>query len=107
LVSGVNLFLNNEMYDFEAFSHELQQSNQLNGSLTTGLTSGLISQEDFARGLKYYYGNCSRILPAEAGVSRSIQIVGTNASLLACDLMVFVEFEREMVIDITTGARIA
>jgi hypothetical protein len=107
LVSGVNLFLNNEMYDFEAFCHELQQSNQLNGGLTTGLTSGLISQEDFARGMRYYYGDCSRILPAEAGVSRSIQIVGTNASDVACDLMVFVEFEREMVIDLTTGARIA
>jgi hypothetical protein len=107
LVSGVNLFLNNEMYDYEAFCQELSQSNQLNGGLTTGLTSGLISQEDFSRGMRYYYGNCSRILPAEAGVSRSIQIVGTNASLVSCDLMVFVEFEREMVIDLTTGARIA
>lgn len=107
LVSGVNLFLNNEMYDYEAFCHELASSNQLNGGLTTGLTSGLISQEDFSRGMRYYYGNCSRILPAEAGVSRSIQIVGTNLSAVDCDLMVFVEFEREMVIDLTTGARIA
>lgn len=107
LVSGVNLFLNNEMYDFEAFCQELSQSNQLNGGLTSGLTSGLISQEDFSRGMRYYYGNCSRILPAEAGVSRSIQIVGTNASKVKCDLMVFVEFEREMTIDLTTGARIA
>ena len=107
LVSGVNLFLNNEMYDYEAFCHELGQSNQLNGGLTTGLGSGLISQEDFSRGMRYYYGNCSRILPAEAGVSRSVQIVGTNKSAVKCDLMVFVEFEREMVIDLTTGAKIA
>jgi hypothetical protein len=107
MVSGVNLFLNNEMYDYEAFCQELATSNQLNGGLTTGLTSGLISQEDFSRGMRYYYGNCSRILPAEAGVSRSIQIVGTNASDVATDLMVFVEFEREMTIDLTTGARIA
>jgi len=107
LVSGVNLFLNNEMYDYEAFCQELAQSNQLNGGLTTGLSSGLISQEDFSRGMRYYYGNCSRILPAEAGVSRSVQIVGTNASQVACDLMVFVEFEREITIDMTTGAKIA
>lgn len=107
LISGVNLFLNNEQYDYEAFCQELAQSNQLNGGLTTGLASGLISQEDFSRGMRYYYGNCSRILPAEAGVSRSVQIVGQNASQVACDLMVFVEFEREITIDITTGARIA
>jgi hypothetical protein len=71
-----------------------------------GLTSGLISEDMFSRGYRYYYGNCSRILPAEAGVSRSIQIVGQNASSVIIDLLVFVEFEKEITIDITTGARI-
>jgi hypothetical protein len=106
LVSGVNLFLNNQMYDFEQFNHELKSSNQLNGSLTTGLASGLISEDMFSRGYRYYYGNCARILPSEAGVSRSIQIQGTNQSLKECNLMVFVEFKRSMTIDISTGARI-
>jgi len=106
LVSGVNLFLNNEQYDFEAFNQELKSSNQLNGNLTTGLASGLISEDMFSRCYRYYYGDCSRILPSEAGVSRSIQIQGTNASLLECNLMVFVEFRRSMTIDISTGARI-
>ena len=106
LVSGVNLFLNNEYYDFEAFREQLIQSNQLNGSLTTGLASGLISEDMFSRGYRYYYGDCSRILPSEEGVSRSIQIVGSNASELKCDLMVFVEFMREITIDVSTGARI-
>jgi hypothetical protein len=106
LVSGVNLFLNNEYYDFEAFREQLISSNQLNGSLTTGLASGLISEDMFSRGYRYYYGDCSRILPSEEGVSRSIQIVGSNASELTCDLMVFVEFMREITIDISTGARI-
>jgi hypothetical protein len=106
LVSGINLFLNNEYYDFEAFNHELKSSNQLNGSLTTGLASGLISEDMFSRGYRYYYGNCSRVLPSEVGVSRSIQIQGINQSLVACNLMVFVEFKRSITIDISTGARI-
>ena len=106
LVSGVNLFLNNQMYDFEQFNEELKSSNQLNGSLTTGLASGLISEDMFSRGYRYYYGNCARILPSEAGVSRSIQIQGTNSSLKQINLMVFVEFKRRMTIDISTGARI-
>jgi hypothetical protein len=106
LVSGVNLFLNNENYDFEAFLEQLAQSNQLNGGLTTGLASGLVNEDMFSSGYRYYYGDCSRILPSEKGVSRSIQVVGQNASSLGCDLLVFVEFMRESTIDIATGARI-
>jgi hypothetical protein len=112
LISGVNLFLNNENYDFEAFNQQLAQSNQLNGGLTTGLSSGLISEKMFSQAYRYYYGNCSRILPSEEGVSRSVQIVGSisskNGSVggAKVDFMVFVEFQREMTIDIATGARI-
>jgi hypothetical protein len=106
LISGVNLFLNNELYDFEAFKQQLLYSNQLNGSMTTGLASGLISEDMFSRLYRYYYGDCSRVLPSEQGVSRSVQIVGYNASLVSCDIMVFVEFMKEMTIDISTGARI-
>jgi hypothetical protein len=78
LVSGVNLFLNNQLYDYEQFRQELMSSNQLNGNLTTGLTSGLISEKMFSGGYRWYYGNCARILPSEEGVSRSIQIIGQN-----------------------------
>lgn len=106
LVSGVNLFLNNEQYDFEAFNQELISSNQLNGNLTTGLTSGLISQEGFSKLYRWYYGNCARVLPSEEGVSRSVQIQGTNTSGVGIDLMVFVEFKKSMTVDISTGARI-
>lgn len=106
LISGVNLFMNNENYDFEAFRQQLISSNQLNGSLTTGLASGLISEDMFSRGYRYYYGDCSRTLPSEESVSRSVQIVGQNASLLITDIMVFVEFMKEITVDVSTGARI-
>jgi hypothetical protein len=106
LVSGINLFLNNEYYDYEQFNQELKSSNQLNGNLTTGLTSGLISEDAFSRGMRYYYGNCARVLPSEVGVSRSVQIQGQNVSLVQCNLMVFVEFKRSITIDLSTGARI-
>jgi hypothetical protein len=106
LISGMNLFISNELYDFEAFREQLMSANQLNGNLTTGLTSGQISEDDFARGYRYYYGDCSRALPSEENVSRSVQIIGENKSLVACDLYVFVEFMKEITIDLTTGARI-
>ena len=102
----MNLFISNELYDFEAFREQLMSANQLNGNLTTGLTSGQISEDDFARGYRYYYGDCSRSLPSEENVSRSVQVIGENKSLVPCDLYVFVEFMKEITIDLTTGARI-
>jgi len=107
LLSGVNLFLENEEYDFQAFSHQLASSNQLNGGLTTGLGSGLIGKFEFENLYRYYYGNTSRSLPSEEGVSRSVQIVGKNASAQQISLMIFVCFRRSMTVDIQTGARVS
>jgi hypothetical protein len=108
-ISGKNLFINQLQYDYETFYEQLVSSNQLNGSLTTSLASGLVSKTDFQSLYRYYYGNCSRSLPSEEGVAKAIQIQGTILSPLATavDLMVFVEFEREVTIDVRTGARIA
>ena len=114
-ISGKNLFINQLQYDYETFYEQLVSANQLNGSLTTSLASGLVSKSDFQSLYRYYYGNCSRSLPSEEGVSKAIQIQGTIVSsvlnnagdAVPIDLMVFVEFEREITIDVRTGARIA
>jgi hypothetical protein len=106
-VSGKNLFNTNLQYDFESFYEQLVSSNQLNGGLTTSMASGLIGKEDFQWLYRYYYGNCSRSIPSEDGVAKAIQILGTNNSSITIDLMVFVEFQREITVDVRTGARIA
>jgi len=106
-VSGRNLFINNQLYNFEVFVEQLVSSNQLNGSLTTSLSSGLIGYEDFQSLYRYYYGNVSRSIPSEDGVAKAIQITGLNNSAVNVDFMVFVEFERQITIDVRTGARIA
>jgi hypothetical protein len=107
-ISGKNLFINQLQYDYETFYEQLVSSNQLNGSLTTSMASGLVSKSDFQNLYRYYYGNASRSIPSEEGVSKAIQILGTIISPLATavDLMVFVEFEREIMVDVRTGARI-
>jgi hypothetical protein len=108
LISGRNLFIQNQQYNFEQFVQQLVSSNQLNGSLTTSLASGLIGYEDWQQGpYRYYVGNCSRSLPAEEGVARAVQLIGQNTSLVAIDIMVFVSFEKSIVVDLRTGARVA
>jgi len=109
-VSGKNLFINQLQWDYETFIQQLVCSNQLNGSLTTSLASGLVSKKDFQSLYRYYYGNCSRSLPSEEGVAKSVQIQGTinaPAAIVSADLMVFVEFERKLLIDLRSGARIS
>ena len=105
-ISGKNLFINNLQYDFEQFYEQLSASNQLNGNLTTSLGSGLIGKEEFQQLYRYYYG-AVRSVPQEDGVAKAVQISGTINSSVNCDMIVFVEFERSIVIDCRSGQRIA
>jgi len=105
-ISGKNLFINNQTYDFENFVEQLSASNQLNGNLTTSLGSGLIGKEEYQQLYRYYYGSV-RSSPQEEGVARAVQISGTVNSSVICDLIVFIEFERSIQIDIRSGMRIA
>jgi len=106
-ISGKNIFNDNEQYDFVAFTQQLATSNQLNGGQTTGLTSGLIGQDEFDTLYRYYYVDCSRGRPGESGVPRSIQILGQVVGSIAVNLVVFATFTREISIDVTTGARVS
>lgn len=105
-ISGKNLFINNLQYDYETFYEQLVSSNQLNGSLTTSLSSGLIGFAEFESLYRYYYGNASRSIPSEDGVAKAVQVSGVNNSPQTIDFMVFIEFERQIVVDVRTGARV-
>jgi hypothetical protein len=106
-ISGKNLFLSNLLYDYENFVEQFVQSNSLNGALTTSLASGLIGFEEWTTLYRYYYGNASRSIPSEDGVAKAVQISGQNLSGVVIDMIVFVEFQREITIDVRTGARVA
>jgi hypothetical protein len=108
-ISGRNLFNQQLQYDYDNFVEQLSASNQLNGGLTTGMASGLVSKSDFQSLYRYYYGNCSRSIGNEQGVAKSVQILGTIASSVAqtVDLMVFCTYERTITVDVRTGLKLA
>lgn len=106
-VSGQNAIYNTEKYNFEQYNNQLYGQNAVNGGMTDGLNSGLISRQHFDMCYNYYYVNVERMLPAEQSVPKSIQLTGQNLSAKAIDLMVFVEFGVDTInIDILTGARV-
>jgi hypothetical protein len=106
-ISGYNLFMENSNYDFQSFIEQLRQSNQINGNATTGFTSGLINENSFSRGMRWYYADASRILPSESGASRSVQILGQNLSSVSIDLLVFIIFKKQIIINLNNGATIS
>ncbi len=105
-VSGQNAIYNLQKYNFEQFNNQLYGQNAVNGGLTDGITSSLINRQNFDLEYCYYYVNVERMLPVEQSVPKSIQILGTNMSAKAIDLIVFVEYGTEIQIDALTGARV-
>ena len=105
-ISGQNAIYNTQRYTFEEFNNQLYGQNAVNGGLTDGLTSGLISFYDFQQSYCYYYVNVERMLPVEQSVPKSVQIIGTNYSTQSIDMWVFVEYGVEINIDLQTGARV-
>jgi len=106
-ISGKNMFLQNEQYDYEQFTNQLISSNQLNGSLTTGLSSGQIGFSDFEQLYRYYYCYCGRGSPQDMGVSKSVQIQGElKTSATSVSLLCFLEFSRSITINVASGQRV-
>jgi hypothetical protein len=109
LISGTTLFQAPTIYGFEEFYEQVVSINQLNGSLTTGLGSGLIGYDQWQHLYRYYVGDASRILPSEEGMARSVQIQGTlpyaqGGQLV--DIMVFIVYEKKITINVSTGQEI-
>jgi len=105
-ISGQNAIYNTQKYIYEEWNNQLYGQNAVNGGLTDGITSGLISRQSFDMEYCYYYVNVERMLPVEMSVPKSVQILGQNLSSKAIDMYVFVEYGVEIQIDALTGARV-
>jgi hypothetical protein len=108
LVSGSNLYQQNLSYSVEHFIQELRKTGSMNGGMSLGMSSGLLDQLDYESGYRFLLSDLSRC-PSEASdnVSKSIQVIGTNSGKYPIDILWFLEFEREVTIDLQTGSLIA
>jgi hypothetical protein len=108
LLSGANLYQQNLNYSVENFIQELRKTNSVNGGMSLGMSSGLINQLEYESGYRFIVSDLSRT-PSEASdnVSKSIQVIGTNSGKYPIDIFWFLEFSREIQIDIATGSLIA
>jgi len=107
VVAGQNMIYNTERYTYEQFINQQYGHLAVNGGLTDGLTSGLIDQLSWETSMCYWWVDCSRMLPVEEAVPKSVNIIGNNLSALGLDLTVFVEYACGLSIDVLSGARVA
>ena len=105
VVAGQNMIYNTQQYNYEQFLNQLVGVNSINANLTDGLTSGLVDFQSFQQAFTYYYVNCSRMLPIDEAVPKSVSIQGTNASQISVQYMCFIEYGVQVSVDVLTGSR--
>jgi len=106
VISGQNAIYNTQRWTWEQWLNQLNGQNAVNGGMTDGVTSSLISQLDFESSYCYYYVNVERMLPVEKSVPKSVAIIGQNLTAKALDFYVFIEYGASVDIDILTGSRV-
>jgi hypothetical protein len=106
VISGQNLLQDNLKYNYQTFNHHLYGAGSVNGGMTDGLVSGLISKEMFENIYGYYYFDLSRDLPVEDAVPKSVQLIGDIVSTRNVDLMCFLSYGVEISVDVLTGTRV-
>ena len=107
VVSGMNVFYNQQKYLYQSFLEQLYGLNAINGGQTDGLNSSLVSQLDFETSYAYYVANIERQLPIERSVPKSLSVQFQNMSARMCDYILFVEYGQSLSIDILTGSKVA
>ena len=107
LVSGQCIYQQNYQYGFEEFLQEVRGSNALNGGIPLGLSSGLLTQNDWENSYRYCYVDLSRrISQSNDDTSRSIQVQFTNSAAYMCDYYFIIGYEKSVTISTSTGALI-
>jgi hypothetical protein len=101
-IAGINTTQNTLTYGFENFNQQVALYDKINAS-DLGLTSGLINQNNWDLGYRYYFVDCSRYSDATAEVPRAVQVSYFNNTLQTIDVACFVEYLQTNVIDVATG----
>jgi hypothetical protein len=103
-LSSSPIYEQNQNYNFENYLHEVYPCGAINGGLTLGMNSGLISQHDFDTAYGMVVVDLSRHLPSEDDISRSVSIQFTNKNRFPIDVICLIVYEKELTIDCELGA---
>lgn len=102
-LSGKNIYQNNISYNYDQFLHENLGVNSINGNGVIGMSAGLISEADFNSCYGYITVNLQRHAQENDNANTSLSVSWTNMSKLTMNYYAFIEYEKEINVDILKG----
>lgn len=102
-VSGSNIYQNGITFKYDSFLNEMDGSQGVNGGRTTGVASGLIDLRDYESNYGYLVVDLSRRGETDDNLGVSIQISGQVVSKKELDLLCYLEYEKDVTVDLATG----
>ncbi len=102
-VGGVSQLQNSARYGYELFNEQIAGVNAINGGMSDGLTSGLISQRSWEQKHGYVYLQVNRGTELEQSSPKSVQVQFQNASAKKIDYYVYVTYTTSINLDVGLG----
>lgn len=106
LLGGLQIYPQNVTYTYEMFLNEMNGQAGINANKTTGLCSSRISQIDYNNTYGYLVTDLSRRLPEDDSTAMSVSISGFNAGAKPLDLHIYIEYEKQITIDLLSGKKL-
>jgi hypothetical protein len=100
-IGGQNVLQSNLFYNYENFLEQVNLAEQLTSS-DFGVSTGLISQ-GYWEWSRWYFVNVERSNLADKLQPRNINVSFNNNSNVPIDVMIFIFYSDELVIDVETG----
>jgi hypothetical protein len=100
-VGGTNILSSTLYYNYEAFIEQVVLADTLT-SADFGVSCGLFNQQ-WWESSRYYYVNVERSAIADKSIPRNINISFNNNSNVAIDVMVFIFYSDNFIIDVESG----
>ena len=103
-LSGSNVYHNSISYKYEHYLNEMAGADGVNAGIgENGISSGLISLKDYEANYGYLVVNLSRRHSFDDALPLSLEIQGNVSSGKELDLLCYIEYEKDISFDITTG----
>ena len=101
-IGGVNQLQNVLNYGYENFIEQVSLYEKINQS-DLGLSCGLLNEFYWSNAYRVYYVDCSRANVADLMTPRNVNVSFLNNTNVTIDVMIFVEYFTEMIVDVETG----
>ena len=104
-IGNIPHYQNNINYTYDIFQKELMSSFSVNGGLSPGVNSGLITQNDFESGVfNYVWIDLSKKEKNTDDIPKTINFTGTNNSMAsALDLYAYVYHENSLGVNLNSS----